>query len=77
LKRGLTRFKRACKEQLGDCEGLILSFIPIQGLYSGAYLLPKPKPDKLKYYRVTKYTVDQDMDGTGEIVKGGYDYRGH
>ena len=36
---------------------------------------PKPKPDKLKYYRVTKYTVDQDMDGTGEIVKEGYDYR--
>ena len=37
---------------------------------------PRPKPDKLKYYRVTKYTVDQDMDGTGEIVKEGYDYRG-
>jgi len=37
---------------------------------------PRPKPDKLKYYRVTKYTVDQDMDGNGEIVKEGYDHRG-
>jgi hypothetical protein len=37
---------------------------------------PKPKPDKLKYYRVTKYTVDQDMDDSGEIVIEGYDYCG-
>ena len=37
---------------------------------------PRPEPDRLKYYRVTKYTVDQDMDGSGEIVKEGYDYRG-
>ena len=37
---------------------------------------PRPKPDKLRYYRVTKYTVDQDMDRTGEVVKEGYDYRG-
>jgi hypothetical protein len=37
---------------------------------------PRPKQDKLKYYRVTKYMVDQDMDGTLEIVKEWYDYRG-
>lgn len=37
---------------------------------------PKPLPGKEKYYRVRRYTVDQVMDGTGEIVKEGYDYRG-
>jgi hypothetical protein len=38
---------------------------------------PRPKSDKLKYYRIRKYTIDQDIDGTGgEIVKEGYDYRG-
>jgi hypothetical protein len=38
---------------------------------------PKPEPGKEKYYRVRRFTVDQDMDTEeGEIVKEGYDYRG-
>lgn len=37
---------------------------------------PRATPNKLKYYRVTKCTVDQDIDGSGKIGKVGYDYRG-
>lgn len=37
---------------------------------------PRRRPSKLKYYRVRRYSIDQDIDGTGEIIKEGYDYRG-
>jgi hypothetical protein len=56
-------FIRLCPEHLTDIQ-------------SRSKPRPRPKPGELKYYRVAKYTIDQDMDGTGKIVKEGYVYRG-